>query len=954
MPENNEEVILPLSRRQLFAWLTALGAETAQAQPPVQVKPIPGLRPNQPPRINLIPQSLSLVRPDDLVVMQVQWSGLTRRGAELVAGGSGATLTILLPGQHVQEEALPETSSGVQLKPRPLKARLAEKTRLVFAIPAGTSITYTTEGILSACARYSLVVPTKHGTQPNPSETEIIFPTDLSLTPEGTVGFDLETKPVEREGWVELWRMRLERRGPLKIGQPNSLTVRAIWEPLWGSSGFIQGEPFAPMMQGDRKDLVASMASGPATEVGELTLSALGAWANLRYDNPSPSAKVASWRHRTAMGRDFYVRIVKNGFLYPFGHRAVLVAVSERRFLSEPGTNGSVAYLVKRQFIVVKELEKSTSSRSFPFTKVRLLRQQSPLLDKNLEQGIWPLVGGKNFLWPVEAEDHRGQVSSFESPLAFIPVGYSGPLPTSDSRLSRAFSGQTIALAPSGTPGDTSFATESIQFSSTGSGDAFVPALSKASLRVPALESLTGKAQSITVSYHPKYLASGFASNPTEAFLALATPVGLDLPLSMSGGIVAPDFDFTALSRKLGPVAGAAILEGSFKPTQYFADVTILGGIKLAEILGEGVLGDAPQLLTKSTEEALDKIHRLHWETNKFSNKAIVPSVLEFKGKGATLSLDVVSSVSGAAGGKPQTLSVSFKNFSLILMSVLDIHFDTLAFLSEGGKKPDVIADVDVKFLGALSFINALEPYIPKSGFSDPPSLDVSTSGITAGYTLDLPPISFGVFNLLNLSLGASLTLPFFGDPMRVRFAFCERHRPFTRAVGIFGGGGFLALEATTKGLESLEGALEFGGMLAINLGVAAGAVSVMAGLYFKIEKDKVTFSGYLRANGTLKILGIITISAEIYLGLEYQSSGVMAGEARVSVEIEFAFFSKTVSFTFRKEFAGGKGAEWFPESEAEYASLEDSGASQRGTAPPPLKATLTQTDWSTYWGAFA
>jgi hypothetical protein len=189
---------------------------------------------------------------------------------------------------------------------------------------------------------------------------------------------------------------------------------------------------------------------------------------------------------------------------------------------------------------------------------------------------------------------------------------------------------------------------------------------------------------------------------------------------------------------------------------------------------------------------------------------------------------------------------------------------------------------------------------------------------------------------------------------MRVRFAFCERHRPFTLAVGIFGGGGFLALEATTKGLESLEGALEFGGMLAINLGVAAGAVSVMAGLYFKIEKDKVTFSGYLRANGTLKILGIITISAEIYLGLEYQSSGVMAGEARVSVEIEFAFFSKTVSFTFRKEFAGGKGAEWFPESEAEYASLEDSGASQRGTAPPPLKATLTQTDWSTYWGAFA
>ena len=968
MPENDDEVVMPLSRRQLFTWLTVLGAGTAQAQqppvrikvppvqkqPPVEIKPIPGLRPNQPLRVNLIPSGVSLVRPDDLVVVQVQWSGLSLSGAALVAERGGGTLTLVLPGQHVQEEALIEVDSGVQLKPRPMRARLAEKTRLVFAIPAGASIPYTTEGILGACTRYLLVVPTKHGADPKPGETSIVFPTDVTLAPEGLVGFDLELVPQERDGWVELWRMRLERRTPIRIGQPSPLTVRAIWEPLWGTSGFIQGEPVAPVMQGDRKDLVESMATGPATEVEELILSALGAWVKLRYDNPNPNAKVATWRHFTAMGRDFSVRIVKNGFLYPFGHRAVKVAVSERRFLTEPGTQGSVAYLVKREFIIVKEPLKTYSRFDLPFQQVRFLRLQSPLIEKF--DGPWPLLaGGKDFLWPLEAQDHLGQTVSFETPLAFIPVG-TNSLPKADSRLRRDFQGQTVAFAKSAAPGDTSFTTEKMQFEGAFVGDNLQPKLSSAAIRVPALESLTSKASSFGVSYLADFAKSGFGSNKAEGFLTLASPAGLDLPQSLSGGIVAPDFDFTALSRKLGPVAGSAILAGSFDPKQYFSDLTLLGGIKLTDVLGGGGLGDAPQLLTKSLSEGLEKTHHLHWSTQSFTDKSVVPGLLEFKGKNAELSLDVMSSVSGAVGGKPQTLSVSLKNFSLVLMSALDIHFELLAFKSSGGSKPDVIADVNIGFTGPLSFMNMLAPLIPTSGFSDPPNLDITPSGITAGYTLDLPPISVGVFNLINLSLDASLILPFFGGPLRLRFSFCERHRPFTLAVGIFGGGGFLAIEATTKGLELLEGALEFGGVLAINLGVAAGAVSVMAGLYFKIEKGAVTLSGYLRANGALKILGILTISAEIYVALEYQSSGTVAGEARVSVEIEFAFFSKTVSFTFRKEFAGSS-AEWLPEY-SEVAALEDFGASpqskRRGPPPVLVKDIVTASDWTDYWGAFA
>lgn len=959
---NQDDLTIKVSRRQLFFWLTSLSAEAASAHQEKR-QTIPIITPLKPAfqyqvtdAFQKLVDHATVIRPDDLAVVQFRWQGFNRVGPDLIASPGGGLLIALLPGQHIQEEALREQAGNIQLKPRPMKARLAEGTRLVFRVPPRTSIPYTTEGLLAACHTLSLVLPSQHGVDPADTESRIVFPTDLVVAPTDTAGFAVPSKPkTDTDGWTELWRIHLTGRGPIRIGEPKVLGLRAI-HALSGPTF-----PVEPLGPGDRKNLVQSMADSSSAVVDEFTLSALGAWANLHYTG-KPDSVIESWQHRTAMGRDFYVRIVTRGFLYPFGHKAVLIEVTDRRFVNEPGTQASVAYLVKRSFIVVREPEKTFNNHGFPFRSVRLLRLETPLLDNASPNFFWPVVDGTDFRFPIEAVDWEGQKASFESPLAFVPKNYSGNLPESDSRLRRAFSGQVVAVAASKTPGDTSFTAESIAFTSSGKGISFEPLMKQAHIRVPSLENLTGQAQSIAVSYHEKFLASGFVNNPAEALLALSNPAGLNLPKGLSGGITVPDFDFDALSRKLGPITGKAILGGKFDPSQYFANLTILGGIKLTDILGVGNLDDVPQLLTKTANGALEKTHKLHWETGKFSDKDIVAGLLSFKTRGGKtrLTVDILSSVKAAGSGSPQSLAISLSQFSILLMQVIEIAFDKLEFRVDGGKKPDVIADVDVKFVGVLSFMNALEPLIPKGGFSDPPSLDVSPSGITAGYTLDLPPVSVGVFNLTNMSLGATLTLPFFGDPMRVRFAFCERHRPFTLAVAIFGGGGFLAIEATTKGLELLEGSLEFGGVLAINLGVASGSVSVMAGLYFKIEfkdgSNQVTFAGYLRANGSLRILGMITISAEIYLGLEY-ANGVMAGEARVSVEIEFLFFSKTVSFSFHKEFAGGH-AEWLPDEGVQVAALGSfappSPHRRRSAEPIKVDQVLTQGDWSAYCTAFA
>jgi hypothetical protein len=239
-----------------------------------------------------------------------------------------------------------------------------------------------------------------------------------------------------------------------------------------------------------------------------------------------------------------------------------------------------------------------------------------------------------------------------------------------------------------------------------------------------------------------------------------------------------------------------------------------------------------------------------------------------------------------------------------------------------------------MQFLGPLSFINGLKDIIPANGFSDPPFLDVTTQGVKTGFTLAVPDIQLGAFTLSHLSLGAMVNLPFTGAPMTLRFNFCERQQPFTLTVSALGGGGFFALELDLKGLRMLEVSLEFGAAASINLGVASGAVSIMAGIYFKMKFETdhniVELTGYVRINGALSVLGLITASVEFYLGLTYNFTTEKAwGEATLKIKVSVLFFSKTVSLTTRREFKG-------------------SGAD------PNFRMAISETDWKDYCAAFA
>jgi len=278
----------------------------------------------------------------------------------------------------------------------------------------------------------------------------------------------------------------------------------------------------------------------------------------------------------------------------------------------------------------------------------------------------------------------------------------------------------------------------------------------------------------------------------------------------------------------------------------------------------------------------------------------------------------------------------SLRNFSLNLLGTkpqlrfLVLRFKAIEFIAGSRQKPDINVEIDeIEFAGVLSFVEALKNFIPLDGFSDPPALDVSSKGINASFSLALPNIPLGMFCLENLSLGAELRLPFVGDPLSVRFRFCERHSPFLLSVSMFGGGGFFAITLNPNGLVLLEAALEFGANISVSFGVASGGVSVMAGIYFKMKKQGSAFvaelTGYLRMRGEVDVLGLISASIELYLDLKYQSAtGKVVGRASLKIEVEVFLFSTSVTLECERKFAGSSGDPKFRAVMAPYEGEVD------------------------------
>ena len=395
-----------------------------------------------------------------------------------------------------------------------------------------------------------------------------------------------------------------------------------------------------------------------------------------------------------------------------------------------------------------------------------------------------------------------------------------------------------------------------------------------------------------------------------------------------SGGLVAPDLSISGLSRSLGPIGGVAsdMVGGKFDPTAIFGAVKLLGGIQLKDIIDNLPISDAliaankvPKLVTERKSDRV--VTTYTWELNRSELRPSdgSPPTLWIPHPGTTFRLKATVEKKLDTATPPEAkVEGKLTDFAVRLVpgtDLVELSFDAVSFVAEPGKKVDVSIDLGgFEFLGILAFVNRLQEFLPLDGFTDPPNLRLVTSpkpGAELGFSLGIPTIGLGIMTMQNVSLGASVFLPFGNDPLNFHITFCEREQPFILTVSLFGGGGFFAMDVGVDKVVKIEAALEFGASVALNLGVAQGQASIMAGFYFQKAGDAFTLTGYFRASGSLSVIGIITVSLVFYLGLSYESkgggahAGALWGQAKLTVKIEILFFSTSVGVSMEREFAG-------------------------------------------------
>lgn len=155
----------------------------------------------------------------------------------------------------------------------------------------------------------------------------------------------------------------------------------------------------------------------------DLTMSALKGTLRSRWEGepPAPLAtdrffgsalNIEGYIHRTVRGRDALVQVAYKGFLFPLGHRAALIKVSERPFSPARGNADMLdptAYLIQRQYIVTRKpvktfpaLGQPFQGREFPATRVQMMTVVTPEIvdvlnakDERLNLGAWLLPPGR-------------------------------------------------------------------------------------------------------------------------------------------------------------------------------------------------------------------------------------------------------------------------------------------------------------------------------------------------------------------------------------------------------------------------------------------------------------------------------------------------------------------------------------------------------------------------------
>ncbi|HMJ13461.1 MAG TPA: hypothetical protein VK524_18710, partial [Polyangiaceae bacterium] len=518
---------------------------------------------------------------------------------------------------------------------------------------------------------------------PTNIETALELPFRLILSPNKHARFAHAATAAqsEKNGRHELWHTRLATRDPQTANVTESAhrmrTVRAIWtrdfdfpRPFpYDNLGSKPQQSFDlppdpgnfglpslfPNQRGSIVHLSSNYVDWPndsdyvpkPISANKLMLSALGGWldANVNFTLKSPLPLV-SWDHQVSMGRDYFVKVVTKGRLFPWGHQSLLIQITERKF-RWPDT--TIGYLWQRNYIEVIEPRRDypESWRRLPFSSIIFKTLVTPNLNIPFPGGNAAnpvqITPSNRFRFKVQGVDREGGVSNFDVVAAWYPEA--GNALPGDAKLNDAkniyagypaadktsnFSGQRIAYSRNAKADDSTYETEQVVFDGTiqnqqppgvpfpaaAIGLAYAPGIAETALNVEAIRHLLGQQAATSFQYYAGYLESGFPADDTDTTHANrgeilfsvkgGGSVGADFSKKSdtSGGFIDPSMSFKGLSRKtqLASDLGQAA-QNTFDPEQYLPDAMLFGVIPFKDVLPPlGDLKNAPNFVTQALD----------------------------------------------------------------------------------------------------------------------------------------------------------------------------------------------------------------------------------------------------------------------------------------------------------------------------------------------------------------
>src|SRR5262249_46085686 len=149
--------------------------------------------------------------------------------------------------------------------------------------------------------------------------------------------------------------------------------------------------------------------------------------------------------------------------------------------------------------------------------------------------------------------------------------------------------------------------------------------------------------------------------------------------------------------------------------------------------------------------------------------------------------------------------------------------------------------------------------------------------GIVAGFAIDCGTIGLGEVSFINISLGASMELPFDDRPALFSGNISTREKPFLISVAPFGVGGFFSIISNAHSIVGFEAEFVYGAVVAFGFGPLEGQGMVTLGVSVARFEDTANLSAFFLAAGAAHI-ACFGVSASLLLSVEQQGSGSLQG----------------------------------------------------------------------------